>query len=69
MVIGFSYLSKNSRENSFGAAPEIGCESGVFSASGIQTGPFASLSTPFALKNFHLFHFYTGRPILITPEG
>ena len=39
------------------------------SATAIQTGPFASLSTPFVLEIFELFHFHTGRPILITPEG
>ena len=39
----------------------------VFSALDLQTWPFASLLTPFVQKNFHLFHFHTGRPILITP--
>ena len=36
---------------------------------GIQTGPFAALEATFVLKNFTLFHFHTGEPILITPEG
>ena len=41
----------------------------VFSAWGIQSGPFASHYATFVLEIFHLFHFHTGRPILITPEG
>ena len=41
----------------------------VFSAWGVQTGPFAALCTFQILKIFQLFHFHTGRPILITPEG
>ena len=40
-----------------------------FSAWGIQTGPFAAHEATFVLEIFQLFHFYTGRPILITPEG
>ena len=43
-----------------------------FGAWGIQTGPFAALCTSHFLKlfhHFHLLHFHTGRPILITPEG
>ena len=39
------------------------------SAWGIQTGPFAALWAHFVLRNFNLFHLYTGRPFLITPEG
>ena len=42
---------------------------GVFSAWGIQTGPFAAYLIPFAQNIFHLFHFNTGEPFLITPEG
>ena len=38
-------------------------------ALGIQTGPVAALSAHFVLKIVHLFPFYTGRQILITPEG
>ena len=38
-------------------------------ARAIQSGPFASLQATFVLKIFQLFHFHTGRPILITPEG
>ena len=49
--------------------PQNWMEQMEFSAWGIQTGPFASLLTPFLLEIFHLFHFDTGRPILITPEG
>ena len=41
----------------------------VFSAWGIQTGLFAACRATFVLKRFQLFHFYTGQPILITPEG
>ena len=41
----------------------------VFSALGIQTGPFATSGAPFVLEIFILFHFHTGEPILITPEG
>ena len=37
-------------------------------ALGIQTGPVAAHSAHFVLKNFHLFHFHTAEPILITPE-
>ena len=40
-----------------------------FSAWGIQTGPFAILGAHFVSKDFQLFHFHTGRPILIAPEG
>ena len=40
-----------------------------FSAWAIQNGPFAALWGHFVLKIFQLFHFHTGRPILITPEG
>ena len=40
-----------------------------FDALGIQTGPFIAYSANFVLKIFHLFHFHTGRPILITPEA
>ena len=36
---------------------------------GIQTGPFAADSAHLILKIFHLFHFLTGEPFLITPEG
>ena len=35
---------------------------------GIQTGPFAAIWAHFILKDFQLFHFHTGKPILITPE-
>ena len=35
----------------------------------LTTGPFASLKAHLALKNFQLFHFHAGRPILITPGG
>ena len=42
---------------------------GVFIAWGIQTGPFAAHSAHFVLEIFQLFHFHTGEPILITPEG
>ena len=41
----------------------------VFSAWSIQAGPFAAHSAPFVLKLSHLFHFHTGVPFLITPEG
>ena len=39
------------------------------SAWGIQTGPFAAICTNYISPIFELFHFYTVRPILITPEG
>ena len=39
-----------------------------FSAWGIQTGPFAAHLAHFVPEDFQLFHFHTGRPILITPE-
>ena len=39
------------------------------SAWGIQIGSFAAGWAPFVLEIFHLFHFHTGRPILITPES
>ena len=39
------------------------------SAWGIQPGPFAPCWANFIPQIFQLFHFYTGRPILITPEG
>ena len=42
---------------------------GIFSAWGIQTGPFAAHWAHFVPKDFQLFQFHTGRPILITPEG
>ena len=41
----------------------------VFSAWGIQTGPFAIFEAHFVLKIFQLFHLHYGEPILITPEG
>ena len=37
-----------------------------FSAWGTLIGTFSALFVP---KEFQLFHFHTGRPILITPEG
>ena len=40
-----------------------------FNAWGIQTGPFAAYSAHFVLKLFLIFHFHTGEPFLITPEG
>ena len=40
-----------------------------FNAWGIQTGPFAAHKTHFVQDIFHLFHFHTEEPILITPEG
>ena len=40
-----------------------------FSAWSIQNGPFAALLAHFVPKDFQLFHFHSGRPILITPEG
>ena len=40
-----------------------------FGALTIQTGPFAAPGAHFVLEDFQLFHFHTGRPILITPEG
>ena len=49
--------------------PQKWMTQGVFSAWGIQTRPSASLWAPFVLDIFHHFHFHTGRPILITPEG
>ena len=36
---------------------------------GIQTGPFAGYQATFVSQLLQLFHFHTGRPILITPEG
>ena len=41
----------------------------ALSAWGIQTGPFAACWATFVLIFFQLFHFYTGEPILYTPEG
>ena len=41
----------------------------TLSAWDIQVGPFAPLQAHLAPKFFQLFHFHTGRPILITPEG
>ena len=41
----------------------------VFGAWGIQIGPFAAIWAHFVPQNCQLFHFHTGRPILITPEG
>ena len=41
----------------------------VLSAWGIQAGPFAACWAPFVLLIFQIFHFHTGEPILITPEG
>ena len=41
---------------------------GGFCAWGIQTGPFAACWANFVLKFFQFFHFYPGRPIIITPE-
>ena len=35
----------------------------------IQTGPLAAFSAHFVLEDLQFFHFYIGRPILITPEG
>ena len=40
-----------------------------FDALSIQTGPLAALWANFSQTIFQLFHFHTGRPILITPEG
>ena len=39
------------------------------SAWGIQTGPFASLKANFVLTIFHLLHFHSEGPFLITPRG
>ena len=36
---------------------------------GIQNGPFAAHWAHFVPEDFQLFHFHTGRPILITPRG
>ena len=36
---------------------------------GIQIGPFAAICTNYISQILQLFHFYTGRPIFITPEG
>ena len=41
----------------------------VLTAWAIQTGPFAVHSVHFIQIILQLFHFHTGRPILITPEG
>ena len=41
---------------------------GVFSAWGIQIGPFEAHWAHFVPKFSQLFHLHTGRPILITPE-
>ena len=40
----------------------------VFSAWGIQTGPFAATWGNFVLEIFKLFHFHTGRPISYYPR-
>ena len=40
-----------------------------FNAWGVEIGPFAASSAHFVLIFFQLFHFHTGMPILITPEG
>ena len=40
-----------------------------FSARGIQTRPFGAGWADFVLEIFKMFRLYTGRPILITPEG
>ena len=53
---GFSQLQKRMRQ-------------WVYGALGLHAGPFAALCTPHFLKNFKLFHFRTGRPILITQES
>ena len=42
---------------------------GTFNAWGIQIEPFAAYTATFVPRKFHVFHFHTGRPILITPEG
>ena len=42
---------------------------GDFDTLGIQTVPFAGLRVKFILKCSQIFHFHTGEPILITPEG
>ena len=41
---------------------------GVFTALGIQTGPFADDLAHFVPEEIQFFHLHTGRPILITPE-
>ena len=41
----------------------------VFSAWGIQTGPFATHSAPLVLKHIRVLHLHTGEPIVITPKG
>ena len=41
----------------------------IFSTWGIQTGPLAACWAPFVQIISQLFHFHTGEPILITPEG
>ena len=38
---------------------------GTVNAWGIQIGPFVALAVPFVSGKFQLFHFHTGRPILI----
>ena len=54
--VGFSQLEKWMRQR-------LSC------AWEVQTRPFAAPLAHFVLEIFHLFHFHTGRPILITPEG
>ena len=41
----------------------------VLGALGIQTRPLAVPEAYFVSAIFQLFHFHTGEPILITPEG
>ena len=41
----------------------------VFSAWNIQTGPFATLLAYFVEKEFPLFHFHTGEPILLASNN
>ena len=70
-ILGGQFLLPQSANNGKGEFIQLQnrMRQGVFSAWGIQTRPFAALCTSHFLRIFQLFHFYTGRPILITPEG
>ena len=65
-ILGRHFLLPQRANNGKWEFTQLQMESNAW---GIQTGPFAVHLAHFVLKIFHLFHFHTGEPFLITPDS
>ena len=71
LILGGQFLLPQGANNGEGEFIQLQkrMRHGVLCTWGSQTGPIAAPEAHFGKTIFQLFHFHTGRPILITPEG